>query len=213
MFTGIVEEVGAVRDTSQDRLVFEARNVLDGTRTGDSIAVNGVCLTVVSLEDHAFAVDVMPETLRRTNLGELQYGDQVNLERALVLGGRLGGHLVLGHVDDTGEVVSVVSEEDARVVRVSAPGRLMRYIVSKGFIAVDGVSLTIADLDDVSFVVSLVTYTGEGTTLGRKRPGDIVNLEVDILAKYVENLKEREEQRLTPEFLREYGFTGAIDVG
>jgi riboflavin synthase len=213
MFTGIVEEVGTVRDTGQDRLAFQARDVLDGTRTGDSIAVNGVCLTVVSLEDHAFAVDVMPETLRHTNLGELRYGDQVNLERALVLGGRLGGHLVLGHVDDTGEVANVVSEEDARVVRVSAPGRLMRYIVSKGFIAVDGVSLTIADLDDASFVVSLVTYTGEGTTLGRKRPGDIVNLEVDILAKYVENLKEREEQRLTPEFLREYGFTGAIDVG
>jgi riboflavin synthase len=109
--------------------------------------------------------------------------------------------------------VSVVSEEDARVVRVSAPGRLMRYIVSKGFIAVDGVSLTIADLDDVSFVVSLVTYTGEGTTLGRKRPGDIVNLEVDILAKYVENLKERQGEWLTPEFLKEYGFSGAIDVG
>ncbi|MFC1927447.1 riboflavin synthase [Chloroflexota bacterium] len=213
MFTGIVEEIGTVRETSRDRLAFEACEVLDGARTGDSIAVNGVCLTIVSLESHGFAVNVMPETLRHTNLGGLHYGDPVNLERALLLGGRLGGHLVLGHVDDTGEVLNVVSEGNARIVRISAPDRLMPYIVNRGFIAVDGVSLTIADLDDVSFGVSLVTYTREGTTLGKKRPGDIVNLEVDILAKYVENLKEREGQRLTPEFLREYGFSGAIDVG
>jgi len=213
MFTGIVEEIGIVKETGRDRLAFEAREVLDGTRTGDSIAVNGVCLTVVSLENHGFAANVMPETLRHTNLGRLHYGDPVNLERAMLLGGRLGGHLVLGHVDETGEVVNVVSEETTRIVKISAPDRLMPYIVSRGFIAVDGVSLTIADLDDVSFVVSLVTYTREGTTLGNKRPGDIVNLEVDILAKYVENLKEREGQRLTPEFLKEYGFSGAIDVG
>jgi riboflavin synthase len=213
MFTGIVEEIGIVRETSRDRLAFEACEVLDGTRTGDSIAVNGVCLTVISLEDRGFAVNVMPETLRHTNLGGLHYGDRVNLERALVLGGRLGGHWVLGHVDDTGEVVNVVDEEEARIVRISALDRLVPYIVRKGFITIDGVSLTIADLDEVSFVVSLVAYTREGTTLGRKRPGDIVNLEVDILAKYVENLKEREGQRLTPDFLREYGFPGAIDVG
>ncbi len=213
MFTGIIEEIGIVRETSRDRLAFEAREVLDGTRTGDSIAVNGVCLTIVSLENHGFAVNVMPETLRRTNLGGLHYGESVNLERAMLLGGRLGGHFVLGHVDDTGEVVNVVSEETARIVRISAPDKLMPYIVSSGFIAVDGVSLTIADLDDVSFVVSLVTYTREGTTLGKKRPGDIVNLEVDILAKYVENLKAGEGRRLTPEFLREYGFSGGIDAG
>ena len=213
MFTGIIEEIGTVRDTRRNRLAFEAREVLDGTRTGDSISVNGVCLTVVSLENHGFAANVMPETLRHTNLGGLHYGDPVNLERALLLGGRLGGHFVLGHVDDTGEVVSAGNEEDARLVRISAPDRLMRYIVNKGFLAVDGVSLTIADLDDASFTVSLVTYTMEGTTLGGRRPGDIVNLEADILAKYVENLRERERQRLTPEFLSEYGFTGAVDVG
>jgi len=213
MFTGIIEEIGTVRGAGRDRLVVEAREVLDGTRTGDSISVNGVCLTVVSLENHSFTVNVMPETLRRTNLGELRYGDQVNLERALVLGGRLGGHLVLGHVDDTGEVMSVVSEEGARVVTVCAPERLMPCIVDKGFVAVDGVSLTIAELYDASFAVSLVTYTMEGTTLSGKTAGDVVNLEVDILAKYVENLKEREGRRLTPEFLKEYGFTGAIDVG
>jgi riboflavin synthase len=213
MFTGIVEEVGIVKETSRDRLAFEAHKVLEGTKVGDSIAVNGVCLTVVSLENQGFSVNVMPETLHCTNLGRLHYSDQVNLERALVLGGRLGGHLVLGHVDDTGEVMDVSSEETARIMRVSAPAKLMPYIVDKGFIAVDGVSLTIADLDDFSFVVSLVAYTMEHTTLGRKRPGDVVNLEADIIAKYVENLKERERQNLNLEFLREYGFMGGIDAG
>jgi riboflavin synthase len=168
---------------------------------------------VVSLRNDGLSVDVMPETLRHTNLGGLRYGDQVNLERALVFGGRLGGHLVLGHVDDTGEVLDVSSEEAACIARISAPDRLMPYIVNKGFVAVDGVSLTVADLDDSSFVVSLVTYTRENTTLGKRRPGDIVNLEVDILAKYVQNLKGRREQRLDSEFLKEYGFVGGIDAG
>lgn len=213
MFTGIVEEIGIVKETSRDRLAFEAHKVLEGMKVGDSIAVNGVCLTVVSLENHGFSVNVMPETLRCTNLGRLHYSDQVNLERALVLGGRLGGHLVLGHIDDTGEVMDVTSEESARIMRVSALAKLMPYIVDKGFIAVDGVSLTIADLDDFSFVVSLVGYTMENTTLGRKRPGDVVNLETDIIAKYVESLKEGKRQGLTFEFLREYGFVGGIDAG
>jgi len=213
MFTGIVEEIGIVKETSRDRLAFEAHKVLEGTKVGDSIAVNGVCLTVVSLENYGFSVNVMPETLRCTNLGRLHYSDQVNLERALVLGGRLGGHLVLGHVDDTGEVMDVTSEEAARIMRISAPAKLMPYIVDKGFIAVDGVSLTIVDLDDFSFVVSLVAYTMENTTLGAKRPGDVVNLEIDILAKYVECLKERKRQSLNLEFLREYGFVGGIDAG
>jgi riboflavin synthase len=211
MFTGIVEEIGMVRETARDVLSFEAQNVLEGTKVGDSIAVNGVCLTVVSLRSHRFTVNVMPETLRRTNLGGLHYGDQVNLERSLAAGGRLGGHFVLGHVDDTGEIVSVSSEETARIMRISAPPRLMPYIVNKGFIAVDGVSLTIADLDDFSFVVSLVVYTVGHTTLEEKKCGDVVNLETDILAKYVENLKARES--LSSEFLREYGFVGGADAG
>jgi riboflavin synthase len=213
MFTGIVEEIGIVKETSRDRLAFEAHKVLEGTKVGDSIAVNGVCLTIVSLENRGFSFDVMPETLRCTNLGRLHYSDQVNLERALVLGGRLGGHLVLGHVDDTGEVMDVTSEETAHLMRISAPAKLMTYIVDKGFIAVDGVSLTIADFDDFSFVVSLVAYTIEHTTLGRKRPGDVVNLEADIIAKYVERLKERKSQSLDFEFLREYGFVGGTDAG
>ena len=213
MFTGIIEAIGTVKETGRERLTLEAHNLLEGMKVGDSIAVNGVCLTVVSLGNHGFSANVMPETLRCTNLGRLHYGDQVNLERALVLGGRLGGHLVLGHVDDTGEVLDVTSEETARIVRISPPDKLMPYIVNKGFVAVDGASLTIADLDDSSFVVSLVAYTRGNTTLGNRRPGDMVNLEVDILAKYVENLERREGQGLTAEFLREYGFLGATDAG
>jgi riboflavin synthase len=213
MFTGIVEEIGTVKETSRDRLAFEANSILEGIKVGDSIAVNGICLTIVSLENRGFSVNVMPETLRCTNLGRLHYNDQVNLERALVLGGRLGGHLVLGHVDDTGEVMDVTAEETAHLMRISAPARLMSYIVDKGFIAVDGISLTVVDFDDFSFVVSLVAYTMEHTTLGRKSPGNIVNLEADIIAKYVENLKKQKRQSLNLEFLREYGFVGGTDAG
>ena len=217
MFTGIVEEIGVVKEASHDRLAVKARKVLEETKVGDSIAVNGVCLTVVSLENHDFSVNVMPETLRSTNLGGLHYNDQVNLERALVVGGRLGGHFVSGHVDDTGEVMDVTSEETARIIRISTPANLRPYIMNKGFITADGVSLTIVDLDDSSFFVSLVAYTMEHTTLGGKRPGDVVNLEADVIAKYVEGLKERKRQSLNLEFLGEYGFIGgthdAIDAG
>jgi len=213
MFTGIVEEIGIVKETSRGRLAFEAYKALEGTKVGDSMAANGVCLTVVSVESHGFSVNVMPETLRCTNLGGLHYNDQVNLERALVFGGRLGGHLVLGHVDDTGEVMDVTREEDARIMRISAPAKLMPYMVDKGFITVDGVSLTIVDLDEISFVVSLVTYTLEHTTLGIKRPGDVVNLETDIIARYVESLKEKKRQGLNLGFLKEYGFIGGTDAG
>jgi len=213
MFTGIVEEIGIVRETRRDRLAFEAHDVLQGTKVGDSIAVNGACLTVGSLETRGFNVNIMPETLRRTNLGGLHYSDHVNLERALLLGGRLGGHLVLGHVDGTGEVMDITSEEGALIMKISAPAKLMPYIVDKGFVAVDGVSLTVIAFDVVSFVVSLVAYTMEHTTLGRKRPGDVVNLEADIIAKYVENLKERKRQSLNFEFLKEYGFVGGTDAG
>jgi riboflavin synthase len=213
MFTGIVEEIGIVKEANRDRLALEAHVVLEGTKVGDSIAVNGVCLTVVSLEDRRFGVDVMPETLRCTNLGRLHYNDRVNLERALVLGGRLGGHLVLGHVDGTGEVLGVSGEEGARIMKISAPAELMSYMVDKGFVAVDGVSLTIVEIDAPFFVVSLVGYTMGRTTLGTKTVGDVVNLEADVIAKYVENLKEQRRQGLSIEFLREYGFVGGIDAG
>jgi len=213
MFTGIIEEVGIVKKASRDSLTFEANKVLEETREGDSVAVNGVCLTVTSVENRGFSANVMPETLRRTNLGNLSHGDPVNMERALLLGGRLGGHLLLGHIDDIGEVIDVTSEETASIMRILAPAKLMPYMVSKGFIAVDGISLTIISLDDFSFSVSLVSYTMEKTTLGKKRGGDIVNLEVDILAKYVENLQGQRRQNLSFEFLRECGFVGGADAG
>ncbi|MFP3879921.1 MAG: riboflavin synthase [Dehalococcoidia bacterium] len=212
MFTGIVEEIGIAKETTRDRLTFEAHEVLQGMKVGDSIAVNGACLTVVSLENRGFSVNITPETLRSTNLGDLRYNDRVNLERALLWGGRLGGHLVLGHIDDTGEVTDVIREEGARIMKISTPMRLMSYIADKGFVAVDGVSLTIVAFDAVSFVVSLVAYTMEHTTLGMRRPGDGVNIETDILAKYVEGLKERRSRSLTFELLQEYGFAGGTDA-
>jgi len=212
MFTGIVEEIGVVKDRGQDRLAVEANKVLEGMKSGDSIAVNGACLTVVSLDKRRFSANIMPETLRRTNLGVLHYNDQVNLERALALGGRLGGHLVLGHIDDTGEVMDMTDEEGGQIMRISAPARLMPYIVDKGSIAIDGVSLTVAAFDALSFVVSLVAYTTEHTTLGMRRPGDKVNLETDIIAKYVEGLTQRRRQDLSLEFLSEYGFVEGTDA-
>lgn len=206
MFTGIVEEIGAIREVNPHYLLIEAKKVLEGTMLGDSIAVNGVCLTVTSVGNSTFGVNIMPETLRRSNLGSLRYGDGVNLERALEFGGRLGGHLVLGHVDDLGTVVLVTHEERARVTRISAPARLMPYIAEKGFIAVDGVSLTIVAFNEYSFDASLVAYTLEHTTLGDRRSGDMVNLEVDIIARYVDRLKERRSEGLTLSFLQEHGF-------
>jgi riboflavin synthase len=206
LFTGIVEEVGTVKSVRSGRLTISASKVLEGTKFGDSLAVNGACLTVSALNAGSFSVDVMPETLRRTNLGLLRLGAQVNLERALPIGGRLGGHLVQGHVDATGKVASLMPEAGAVLVKYTAPPELMRYIAEKGFIAVDGVSLTVISLDTTSFTVSSVNYTLEHTILGSKRPGDLVNLEVDIMAKYVERLKERSGSGITLDFMAERGF-------
>ena len=206
MFTGIVEEVGTVKSVHSGRLTISASKVIEGTKFGDSLAVNGACLTVSALNAGFFSVDVMPETLRRTNLGLLRLGSQVNLERALPIGGRLGGHLVQGHVDATGKVASLIPEAGAVLVKYTAPPELMRYIVEKGFIAVDGVSLTVISLDTISFTVSSVKYTLEHTILGSKHPGDLVNLEVDIMAKYVERLKERSGSGITLDFLAGRGF-------
>jgi riboflavin synthase len=210
MFTGIVEEIGIIRGISPGCLTIEAKNVLEGIKPGDSIAINGACLTVTSVGKDKFSVDVMPETVRRTNLGRLHYGNPVNLERAMLAEGRFGGHFVQGHVDDTGKLLSLQPEEEAIIARIAAPAALMPYMVNKGFIAVDGVSLTVIDGDDFSFLVSLVTYTREHTTLGNRKPGDIVNLEVDIIAKYVERFKQRYDRgALTLDFLEEQGFLKA----
>ncbi|MBM4445970.1 MAG: riboflavin synthase [Chloroflexi bacterium] len=206
MFTGIIEEIGIVRGVSPGRLTMEAKKVLEDTKLGDSISVNGACLTVTLIRKDNFSVDVMPETIKRTNLGRLHYGDLVNLERAILAEGRVGGHFVQGHVDDVGEILSLQPEEGACIARISAPANLLSYVVTKGFIAVDGVSLTVIDYDDFSFLVSVVTYTREHTTLGSRKPGDMVNLEVDIFAKYIERLKQRDNRGVTPGFLEEHGF-------
>lgn len=206
MFTGIVEEVGAVKSISSGKLTVSASVVLEGTRLGDSIAVNGTCLTVSALESTSFSVDVMPETLKRTSLGQLRTGSSVNLERALMVGGRVGGHLVQGHVDATGMVASLLPEGKAVIARFSAPPEILRYVVEKGFIAVDGVSLTVVGYDKNSFSVSLVGYTLESTVLGSRKVRDQVNLEVDIIAKYVEKLREG-RGGVTLDFLSEHGFT------
>jgi riboflavin synthase len=188
MFTGIVEEAGVVREADRGRLVIGCKKALRGTHLGDSIAINGVDLTVAHMDEDSFTSNVMPETYRRSNLGELKPGDLVNLERALTLSDRLGGHVVRGVVEATGTLLSFTPEEDAVIARYAAPPEIMRYVIVKGPIAIDGVSLTVIDRDESSFAVSLVVYTQDVTNLTRKQPGDTVNLESDIIARYVDQL-------------------------
>jgi riboflavin synthase len=192
IFTGLIIEVGRVRRIDRRangaRLVIEAEKVLEGTRIGDSIAINGVDLTVIEMGSDYFAADASLETLKRSTLGGLRPGTRVNLERALAVGERLGGHMVQGHVDGTGVLVSVTPEGNSYRMRFRAPRELMRYIAMKGSIAVDGISLTVAGLNQDSFEVVIIPHTWCETTLSDLRPGDKVNLEVDVLAKYVERL-------------------------
>jgi riboflavin synthase len=190
MFTGIVEEVGSVKEAESGRLVLGASKVVGDLRSGDSICVNGACLTVTSRDSASLSVDVVAETLRRTNLGSLKVGDPVNLERPVAIGGRFGGHIVQGHVDATGTVQSITQDGEATLMKASAPASLMRYVVEKGFIAVDGTSLTVVNCDSQSFAVAIIPYTRDHTVLGHRRVGDSVNLEVDIIAKYVERLSK-----------------------
>lgn len=194
MFTGIVEEVGTVEETGVSgragTLVISAGRVLEGTAVGDSIAVSGVCQTAVAIQGSRFTVDVMPETLRRSTLGERRPGDPVNLERALAVGGRLGGHIVNGHVDAVGTVRSRRREENAVIFEVTVEPVLTRYIVPKGSVAVDGISLTVVSSAGGMFSVSAIPHTIEETTLSSAGPGTRVNIEVDVLAKYVESLME-----------------------
>ncbi|GAV40369.1 riboflavin synthase [Streptomyces acidiscabies] len=192
MFTGIVEELGEVTavETLDDASRFRLRGpvVTDGAKHGDSIAVNGVCLTVVEHEGDEFTADVMAETLDRSSLGALTVGSRVNLERPMALGARLGGHIVQGHVDGTGQVLARTPSENWEIVKVSLPAELSRYVVEKGSITVDGISLTVVEAAADYFTVSLIPTTLDLTTLGRKQPGEPVNLEVDVVAKYVERL-------------------------
>jgi riboflavin synthase len=191
MFTGIVEELGVVREVGPARLAVSCRTVTEDSAIGASVAVNGTCLTVVERSEAHLAFDLSEETLRRTGLSRLAEGDPVNLERPLSLSSRLGGHLVQGHVDGVGEVVRIEADGDrgARLT-VRSPAEVRRYLVEKGSVCVDGVSLTVAELDGDAFSVALIPHTLNVTTLGSARPGDPVNLEVDVIAKYVESLLE-----------------------
>ncbi len=212
MFTGIIEEIGRVRayrplPGGGARLRIGCRTVLEGTKVGDSIAVDGVCLTVTELASDSFEVELQPVTLRRTALGTVRPGDGVNLERALPVGGRFGGHYVQGHVDAVGQVLAQYPDGPALIVRIAAPPEVMRYVVDRGFIAVDGASLTVQRRFENAFEVSLVAYTQAHITLPRKKPGTTVNLEVDIIAKYVEQfIRLGATSGLTAETLERAGF-------
>lgn len=212
MFTGIIEEIGHIKSIKHGgrSVVLEigASRVLEETQVGDSIATNGVCLTVTAMGNGFFSADVMPETMRRTNLGELRPGDRVNLERALSLNSRLGGHLVAGHIDGTGRITGRVQDENAIWITIAAAPEILRYVIEKGSICIDGISLTVAYVDESVFKVSIIPHTQEETTLTAKRIGETVNLENDMIAKYVEKLmgEKKEGKGLSLEFLQENGF-------
>lgn len=193
MFTGIVEEQGTilVAHTDMDRdntITIQCHTALEGTRIGDSISVAGVCLTVTHMTADTFSVGLSPETLRRTNLGVRKVGDKVNLERALTYGGRMGGHYVQGHVDGVGHISAIRYEGESKFITITPPADMLKYIVMKGYIAVDGVSLTVAALDDTSFGIAMIAHTQQVVTMGSQQVGEPVNLEVDIIAKYVERI-------------------------
>ena len=216
MFTGIIEEVGKIKSISMGSssavLTIGASIVLENTKLGDSIAVNGVCLTVTRLGSDYFVADVMAETIRRSSLGTLANGSPVNLERAMAADGRFGGHIVSGHVDSMGAIQSIVPEDNSIWYTISADAKTLHYIVEKGSITIDGISLTVAYVDDSCFKVSIIPHTRQETNLSSKGIGDKVNLECDVIGKYVEKLltpvevKEEKKSNITEEFLRKYGF-------
>lgn len=213
MFTGLIEEIGIVEDivggTRSGSLKVGCSKVLEGVRLGDSISVNGICLTVIKFDNRGFTVDFMPETLKVTNLGLLSRGNRVNLERALMVGDRLGGHIVSGHIDGTGKINEFKEHENATEVWVEADKELLKYIIKKGSIAIDGASLTVADISRNGFMVSIIPHTRKETTLLDKKPGELVNLECDSLGKYIERLMEFKvtgSEKLTVDFLNRNGF-------
>ena len=216
IFTGIIEELGVVKSIAINGasgcITIKARKVLEGTKLGDSIAVNGTCLTVTSINSDGFSADVMAETVRRTSLSQVGKGDMVNLERAMILNGRFGGHIVSGHIDGTGTITKYTKEENAIWVTIKAPEEILDLIVEKGSICIDGISLTVATVSDRDFQVSIIPHTAKETTLIQKKVGSLVNLENDIVGKYIkkfmENKQESQSKResgLTMEMLEKYG--------
>ena len=218
MFTGIIEEIGIIRNIVKGsrsiKLTITAKKVLENTNLGDSIAVNGVCLTVTALGKDGFTADVMPESMSKTNMGRLKPGDRVNLERALTLSSRLGGHIVSGHIDGVGDIINMEKNDNAVRVTLTSVPKVMKYIVSEGSVALDGVSLTVAHLGDNDFTVSLIPHTAQVTTLLDKKVGDKLNIENDVVGKYVERLlsfsdKDKAVEKnsaISLKFLRENGF-------
>ena len=215
MFTGIVEEKGSVRymqlTGESGVLAVKAKKVLERTKIGDSIAVNGVCLTVTSLQPDGFTADVMAETIRRSSLGSCKVGSQVNLERAMAADGRFGGHIVSGHIDGTGVIRSLIREENAIWVSIGTSPQILHLIVEKGSICIDGISLTVAYVDEHCFKVSIIPHTQQVTALHDRKVGDIVNLECDIIGKYVEKVvcpkaEQQPKNTITMDFLSKYGF-------
>lgn len=213
MFTGIVEEVGVIeriqKGSSSVVLTIRASTVLDDLKIGDSVAVNGICLTATAVTSSGFTADVMHETLNRSSLATLKAGSRVNLERAMMVNGRFGGHIVSGHVDGTGRIQSVTRDDNAVWYTISAPAEIMRYIVEKGSITIDGISLTVAKLTNSTFSISAIPHTVSVTILRDKRVGDMVNLENDIIGKYVEKLlspRQEQQSRIDSHFLRMNGF-------
>ena len=210
MFTGIVEEVGTIRNIKRGQhsaiLTIHAKTVLEETRIGDSIAVNGICLTVTRLFPDGFSADVMHETLNRSSLAGLSAGSVVNLERAMPANGRFGGHIVAGHVDGVGHIANIRRDDTAVWYTVHAGPEILRYVVEKGSITIDGISLTVAKVSHTDFTVSLIPHTGEETTLLKHRSGEIVNLETDIIGKYVEKLIQPKSGGVTMELLQQNGF-------
>ena len=196
MFTGLVEELGIISKITQTEIWIEASVVMKDLGIKDSISVNGACLTVVDLKENTFRVDVVPETLSRTDLGYLAIGDKVNLERSAQLGGRLGGHIVQGHVDGTAAITSIVEDGTSWAIEFQNPNTLSRYIVEKGFICVDGASLTVVNCDEKSFSIALIPYTKDNTVLGLKRVGSTVNIETDIIGKYLEKLSTGDQANI-----------------
>lgn len=217
MFTGIIEEIGLIkgikRGEKSSKIIIKANKVLAGTQLGESISTNGVCLTVTYVSKDTFEADIMAETLRRSNLSNLTIGSKVNLERALSLGSRLGGHIVSGHIDGVGEISSFIKEDNAIWITIKTECEILKYIVEKGSIAIDGISLTVAYVDSGLFKVSIIPHTGEETTLLTKNIGDTVNLECDVIGKYIEKLLRVEDKKIksknsviTEEFLVNNGF-------
>ena len=215
MFTGIIEEIGIVesvmRGKSSAAITIKARKIVQGMKVGDSINTNGACLTVTSFQSDKFTVDVMAETLRRSNLNDLKNGSKVNLERALSLNGRLGGHLVSGHIDGQGTITSKNKEDIATWFTIHTNAEIIKYIVYKGSVTIDGISLTVAEVDNESFKVSIIPHTGSETTLLEKNKGTIVNIETDIIGKYIERFvhtgnNKSNENRIDMDFLSKHGF-------